>query len=123
MSGNRSPKVYYATQTGVHPPTVVLFTNGPDLFDDSYVRYLTKALRDAFPFSEVAVKLLLRARGEGKSREPDTDVLEPLASEESVDELPIQRARQPRPQPEPLEEDERDQRPRKKPRGSETWDF
>ncbi len=122
MASNRMPKVYYATQTAVHPPTIILFTNGPDLFDTTYIRYLTKSLRDAFPFSEVAIKVLLRARGEGKSREPDTDVVEPLASEEGVDELPIVRARPPRPEHDDAD-DERDQRPRKKPRGSETWDF
>ena len=65
MRSNRQPKIFYATQIGVHPPTIVLFTNGPELFDDTYVRYLTKALRDTFPFSEVAIKVVLRAKGEG----------------------------------------------------------
>lgn len=119
-SGNRTPKLFYATQIGVHPPTVVLFTNGPELFEATYIRYLTKALRDAFPFSEVAIKVVLRARGEGKSREPDTDVMEPLASEDGVDDLRIMRA--PNARAEPPEEGS-DPRPRKKPRGSETWDF
>ncbi len=65
---NRLPKVYYATQTGTHPPTIVLMTNGPELFEGPYLRYLTKALRDNFPFREVAVKLVLRAKGEGFQR-------------------------------------------------------
>ena len=65
MRHSRVPKIFYATQIGVHPPTVVLFTNGPELFDDTYVRYLVKVLRDSFPFSEVAIKVVLRAKGEG----------------------------------------------------------
>src|SRR4029078_2860034 len=65
MRNNRQPKVFYATQIGVYPPTIVLFTNGPELFDKTYVRYLTKVLRDSFPCSEVAIKLVLRAKGEG----------------------------------------------------------
>jgi GTP-binding protein len=123
MAGSRTPKVYYATQIGVFPPTVVLFTNGPELFDDSYVRYLTKTLRDAFPFSEVAIKLLLRARGEG-SRPAPAEEPEAVASaaDEDGDEEPILRSPKSRSEPEP-EADEPAPRPRKKPRGSETWDF
>jgi GTP-binding protein len=49
----------------VHPPTIALVTNGPDLFDNTYVRYLTKTLRDSGPFSEVPLKMVLRAKGEG----------------------------------------------------------
>jgi GTP-binding protein len=121
MAGSRQPKVFYATQIGVHPPTIVLFTNGPELFDPTYVRYLTKTLRDTFPFSEVAIKVVLRAKGEG-GRKPDE---EPTAemSDEGEDETPIVRAPKDRPQAHAPEEDEPDQRPRRKPRGSETWDF
>jgi GTP-binding protein len=123
LSGSRQPKVFYATQIGVYPPTIVLFTNGPELFDATYVRYLTKTLRDTFPFSEVAIKVVLRAKGEGGGRRPDE---EPVAVEtdEGDDETPIVRAPKPRQEPRPAEdESEPDQRPRKKPRGSETWDF
>jgi GTP-binding protein len=62
---NRRPKVYYATQVGTNPPTVVLFTNGPELFDNTYQRYLLKAFRDQLPFGEVPIKLYLRARQRG----------------------------------------------------------
>jgi GTP-binding protein len=122
MAGNRQPKVFYATQIGVHPPTVVLFTNGPELFDDTYVRYLTKSLRDTFPFSEVAIKVVLRAKGEKKNRDPDTEEIE-VTLEEGDDSAEIFRASKEHPPLPPPEEDEPDQRPRKKPRGSETWDF
>ncbi len=63
--GSRQPKVFFATQVSTHPPTIVLMTNGPELFEEPYLRYLTKVLRDNFPFSEVAIKLILRAKGEG----------------------------------------------------------
>jgi GTP-binding protein len=59
---NRRAKVYYATQAATNPPTVVLFTNGPELFDNTYQRYLVKTLRDHLPFHEVPIRLLLRAK-------------------------------------------------------------
>ncbi len=59
---NRQPKVYYATQVAIQPPTVVLFTNGPELFDNTYRRYLLKALRDALPYRDVPIKLYLRSK-------------------------------------------------------------
>jgi GTP-binding protein len=60
---NRRPKVYYATQVATNPPTIVLFTNGPELFDNTYQRYLVKTFRDQLPFHEVPIKLYLRQRG------------------------------------------------------------
>ena len=87
-AGSRQPKIFYATQIGVHPPTIVLFTNGPELFDDTYVRYLTKTLRDAFPFPEVAIKVLLRARGEGIGR-TDAEVEDDQPQSHEDDAPPI----------------------------------
>ncbi|MCS6864195.1 MAG: ribosome biogenesis GTPase Der [Gemmataceae bacterium] len=106
LCGNRQPKVFYATQIGVHPPTIVLFTNGPELFDDSYLRYLTKSLRDAFPFSEVALRLILRAKGESKTVETTQEP--PDTPDEG---LAIVRNSTASPPP----------RPRKK--NADTWDF
>ena len=62
MRQNRRPKVYYATQVAANPPTIVLFTNGPELFDNTYQRYLVKTFRDQLPFHEVPIKLYLRRR-------------------------------------------------------------
>jgi GTP-binding protein len=59
---NRRPKVYYATQVATNPPTIVLFTNEPDLFDNTYERYLLKFFRDSLPFAEVPIKLYLRRK-------------------------------------------------------------
>jgi GTP-binding protein len=62
---NRIPKVYYVTQVAAHPPTIVLFTNSPDLFDRTYQRYLLKTLRDNFPFCDVPIKMYLRPKQRG----------------------------------------------------------
>jgi GTP-binding protein len=56
----RRPKIFYATQVAVTPPTIVLFTNGPELFDNTYQRYLVKTFRDHLPFADVPIKLYLR---------------------------------------------------------------
>ena len=57
---NRRPKIYYGTQVAAHPPTIVLFTNGPELFDNTYQRYIIKTFRDHLPFKDVPIKLHLR---------------------------------------------------------------
>jgi len=119
MHGNRQPKILYATQIGIHPPTIVLFTNGPELFDDTYVRYLTKSLRDAFPFPEVAIKLVLRAKGEGSAKAAMLD--QELDSAEPADEVPVvrklpERKKPPQPPPAPTPR-------RKKPPESQTWEI
>jgi GTP-binding protein len=61
---NRMPRLYYATQVAIQPPTIVAFTNGPELFDEWYQRYLLRQLREQAPFAEVPIKLLLRRRGD-----------------------------------------------------------
>jgi GTP-binding protein len=47
----------------------VLFTNGPELFDNTYQRYLLKTLRDHFRFPDVPIKLYLRAKAPQDSGE------------------------------------------------------
>jgi GTP-binding protein len=59
---NRRAKVFYATQAATHPPTIVLFVNEPELFDNTYQRYLLKVLRDHLPFHDVPIALHLRAK-------------------------------------------------------------
>jgi GTP-binding protein len=68
---NRRAKVFYATQAATNPPTIVLFTNGPDLFDNTYLRYLLRTFRDQLPFQEVTIKLELRARAHGDGQAAD----------------------------------------------------
>lgn len=55
-------KIYYATQTGTNPPTVVLFVNDADLFDNNYRQYLINRMRDYVDFSEVPIRLFIRGK-------------------------------------------------------------
>jgi GTP-binding protein len=73
---NRRPKVYFATQVAANPPTIVLFTNGPQLFDNTYQRYLVKYFRDHLPFRDIPIKLFLRAKKRGEVPPTDDTVLE-----------------------------------------------
>ena len=57
-------KIYYATQTGVEPPTFTLFVNKAAYFPRSYVRYLNNQVRKMFTFEGTAVRISLRSKGE-----------------------------------------------------------
>jgi GTPase len=59
---NRQPKIFYATQVGIQPPTIVLFCNEPAAIDKSYQRFLLGRFRDELSFGEVPIKLYLRRR-------------------------------------------------------------
>ncbi len=59
---NRTPKIYYAAQIGIQPPTIVLVCNEPKAFSADYRRYLVGALRDQLPFSEIPIRLYLHRR-------------------------------------------------------------
>lgn len=59
------PKVIrflYGTQTGVRPPTFLLFCNEPQAVQASYRRFLENKLREAFDFGGTPIRLRLRAR-------------------------------------------------------------
>lgn len=60
----RRLKVYYMTQTGVCPPTFVLFCNDAELFHFSYQRYIENCLREAFDFSGTPIRLVIKQKGE-----------------------------------------------------------
>lgn len=64
--GSKLPKIYYATQTGVNPPEIVLFVNDPELLSPDYQRYLKKHLGSLLPFSEVPIRLVLRSHHKGE---------------------------------------------------------
>jgi GTP-binding protein len=61
--GTKPVKIYYATQVGVAPPTVVFFCNDPGLVRDDYRRYMQNRLRELTPFREVPLRLWFRASG------------------------------------------------------------
>jgi GTP-binding protein len=112
QKGKRLPKVYFASQVATEPPTIVIFTNGPELFDDVYRRYLLKHFRDQLPFPEVPIKLDFRSRHGGKTGRDPAD--EPEGAEAAPEGL---QAPKPKPAPKP-------RKPRKK-KGekSELWDI
>jgi len=67
---NKTARIYYATQVGTAPPTVVLFVNHPSLFDATYQRYLLNVFREKLPFHDVPIKLYLRARTQSDPNAP-----------------------------------------------------
>jgi GTP-binding protein len=62
--GTKQLKVFYATQTGVSPPTLVFFVNDAKLVHFSYRRYLENRLRQAFGFGGTPLRLIFKTRGE-----------------------------------------------------------
>ncbi|MCG8400464.1 MAG: ribosome biogenesis GTPase Der [Firmicutes bacterium] len=58
----RRLKIFYCTQTGVKPPTFVLFVNDPELMHFSYLRYLENRLRSAYGFEGTPLRLVMRQR-------------------------------------------------------------
>jgi len=55
-------KIYYLTQTGIKPPTFVLFVNDKKLAHFSYIRYIENQLRNTFGFEGSAIKFILREK-------------------------------------------------------------
>jgi GTP-binding protein len=60
----RPLKFFYATQTGIRPPTFVLFCTEPQAIQTSYRRFLENRLREAFGFEGTPIRLRLRSRSE-----------------------------------------------------------
>jgi GTP-binding protein len=73
----QQPKVLYATQVSVQPPTLILICNNPAAFSPNYRRYLLGVFRDQLSFPEVPIKLYLHKRqredAEHKSHKPSDD--------------------------------------------------
>jgi GTP-binding protein len=59
---NRLPKIFYATQVGVAPPTFVIFVNDPAIIHFSYKRYLENRIRAEYGFLGTPIRLILRER-------------------------------------------------------------
>jgi GTP-binding protein len=62
MSRGRRPKLFYATQAAVAPPTFVFFASDASAVHFSYRRYIENQLRDSFGFHGTPVKLVFRDR-------------------------------------------------------------
>ena len=59
---NRLPKILYATQVAVAPPTFVIFVNDPELIHFSYRRYLENRIRAEHGFLGTPIRLIFRQR-------------------------------------------------------------
>jgi GTPase len=59
---NRQPKILYATQVAIGPPTFVVFVNDPELIHFSYRRYLENRIRAEYGFLGTPIKLIFRQR-------------------------------------------------------------
>jgi GTP-binding protein len=97
MHGILRPKIYYATQVGVQPPTIVLICNEPKAFTQQYQRYLLSILRDNLNFGEVPIKMYLQRKrrddrrdeiGMGEDTEAEAAVLrEEFGTDEDSDDI------------------------------------
>jgi len=63
------PKIYYATQIAVNPITILMFVNKPELFEESYMRFIKGRLQSILPIGEVPIRLLARPRRTQKIKE------------------------------------------------------
>lgn len=60
----RRLKIYYMTESGVKPPTFVIFCNDAELFHFSYQRYIENKLREVFGFSGTPIRFIIRQKGD-----------------------------------------------------------
>ena len=71
-AGNKRPRLYYATQVAIEPPTFVFFASDAGSVHFSYRRYLENRIRAAFGFAGTPMRLVFRERereeGERKRR-------------------------------------------------------
>ncbi len=64
----RPNKLFYASQVGVRPPTIIVFCTDPKAIQTSYVRFLENQLRESFGFAGTPVRVRLRQRS-GRNRD------------------------------------------------------
>jgi GTP-binding protein len=57
-------KIYYMTQTGVRPPSFVLFVNDAELMHYSYERYIKNTLRSNFGFEGTPLRFTIKEKGD-----------------------------------------------------------
>ena len=59
-------RIFYAVQSGVEPPTFVLFVNYKYLMHFSYQRFLENRIRETFGFRGTPIRFVIRERNEEK---------------------------------------------------------
>jgi GTP-binding protein len=60
--GGRQGKIYYGTQVSTQPPSIALFVNDPNLFNDGYRRYIERQFRQALGFTGTPLRLFWRGK-------------------------------------------------------------
>lgn len=60
--GGRQGKIYYGTQVSTQPPSIALFVNDPDLFNDGYRRYIERQFRKSLGFAGTPLRLFWRGK-------------------------------------------------------------
>lgn len=55
-------RIYYGTQVSSQPPTIALFVNDPNRFNDNYRRYIDRQFREQLGFTGTPVRLLWRGK-------------------------------------------------------------
>jgi len=66
----KQPKIYFATQVDVLPPTIVLMVNRPGWFPPAYRRAIENKLRELLPFPEVPLHVVYRLREGAREEAP-----------------------------------------------------
>ena len=66
--GHRNVRVLYAAQTGVAPPSFVLFTNVATKLHFSYERFLENQLREEYGFFGTPIRIAIRRRAEHRGK-------------------------------------------------------
>ena len=66
VRSGKQPRILFGTQAQNCPPTFVLFTSGK--FDDQYIRFVERRLREDFDFTGTPVHVQVRAREKRKNR-------------------------------------------------------
>lgn len=71
--GRRNVRALYAAQTGIAPPSFVLFTNVATRLHFSYERFLENRLREQYGFFGTPIRIAVRRRAEhrGKGRQEE----------------------------------------------------
>jgi GTP-binding protein len=64
----RSLRLYYVTQTGVHPPRFIVFCNDAKLVHFSFKRYLVNTLRERYGFDGAPIRIDFRSRREERGK-------------------------------------------------------
>ncbi len=58
----RQGKIYYGTQVASQPPTIALFVNEPQRFNENYRRYIERQFRQHLDFTGTPIRLLWRGK-------------------------------------------------------------